>query len=333
MGIKNGKGRIILLLALFLCFTSGCRKKEDWSKYSTLQLFQADPTIFYEKGTYYLYGTNETDASQGFHVFTSGDLVHWTNTENSSLALKKGTSFGNGGFWAPQVFFYKNLYYMAYTADEQIAIAESKSPLGPFTQSDLKPLFQGMSYKTIDPYVFFDDDGQIYLYFVKQNGGNNIYVVKMKDDLSGIGEGDQIACITATEPWENTEKTSWPVTEGPTVIKKDGTYYLFYSANDFRNPDYAVGYATSKSPLGPWDKREGPIISRDNIGENGTGHGDIVAGKDKQLYYVLHTHSNNVTATPRKTAIVKLNYELQKDGVGVFSVNKNSFSYLKQYKK
>ena len=110
-------------------------------------------------------------------------------------------------------------------------------------------------------------------------------------------------------------------------------HYLFYSANDFRNPDYAVGYATSTSPLGPWVKGDRPIISRDNIGENGTGRGDIVAGKDKQLYYVFHTHNNNATAIPRKTAIVKLNYELQKDGAGVFSVSKDSFSYLQQYKK
>ena len=158
-----------------------------------------------------------------------------------------------------------------------------------------------------------------------------LYGAKLKDDLSGIEESTEEACIAATKEWENTENASWPVTEGPTVIKKDDTYYLFYSANDFRNPDYAVGYATSKSPLGPWEKQEGPIISRNNLPANGTGHGDIFEGKDKQLYYVLHTHNDKFQATPRRTGIVKLKFTQGKDAPGSFSIDEKSFYYGKEY--
>ncbi len=333
IGSLKGKWKTAFLVALCVHLMTGCSKKEDWSSHAAKQLFQADPTIFAEKNTYYLYGTNEKDTSQGFQVFTSEDLVHWKSPDNGndSFALKKGDSFGGGNFWAPQVFSYKKSYYMAYTADEQIAIAKSSSPLGPFTQSELQPLLKNSQYKTIDPFVFFDDDGQIYMYYVKLNGGNNISVAKMKEDLSGFEEGIQKACITATETWENTENASWPVTEGPTVIKKEGTYYLFYSANDFRNPDYAVGYATSSSPLGPWTKHDGPIISRNNLPENGTGHGDIFVGKDDQLYYVFHTHCKNYQVLPRKTAVVQLVYTPQKDGPGVFSADAESFCFIQEY--
>lgn len=326
--------KITFLFSLCLCFVTGCGNKEKWSEEDAGQLYQADPTIFFEKGTYYLYGTNEMDTSQGFRVYTSKDLMHWVKPDaGDKLALKKGESFGNGSFWAPQVFSYKDSYYMAYTADEQIAIAKGSSPLGPFTQEQIQPLFQNAQYKTIDPFVFFDNDGQIYLYYVKQNGGNNIYAAKMKEDLSGTEDNAETACIVATEPWENTANASWPVTEGPTVIKEQDTYYLFYSANDFRNIDYAVGYATSKSPLGPWEKQEGPIISRNNIRANGTGHGDIFTGEDNQLYYVFHTHYTDYQTLLRKTAIIKLSYTSSGEGSGSFAADTDSFYYAREYTK
>jgi beta-xylosidase len=74
----------------------------------------------------------------------------------------------------------------------------------------------------------------------------------MKDDLSAIIPETLRECIAATEGWENKANSNWPVAEGPSVLKHNGLYYLFYTANDFRNPDYAVGYATSSNPLGPW---------------------------------------------------------------------------------
>ncbi|WP_149273550.1 hypothetical protein [Pareuzebyella sediminis] len=40
---------------------------------------------------------------------------------------------------------------------------------------------------------------------------------------------------------------NWPVTEGPTVLKHKGLYYLIYSANDFRNPDYPFGFVTRQA--------------------------------------------------------------------------------------
>ena len=51
--------------------------------------------------------------------------------------------------------------------------------------------------------------------------------------------------------------------EGPSVLKKEGIYYLIYSANHFESKNYGVGYATSDSPMGPWKKyEENPILQR-----------------------------------------------------------------------
>lgn len=272
-------------------------------KLDTLTL--ADPTIFFDKGVYYLYGTG---AKNGFTVYTSSDLKTWQGPAGTKdgYALHKKDAFGTSGFWAPQVFKHQGKFYMIYTADEQLAIAESDSPLGPFKQAEKKAL--NGDTKQIDPYVFFDGD-KAYLYFVKLREGNRLYVAELSANLQEIKEETITPCLQAIEPWENTAKATWPVTEGPTVIKYKNLYYLLYSANDFRNPDYAVGYATAVSPLGPWKKStNNPLISKKLLGVNGTGHGDLFTDKNGQLQYVLHTHYSKDKVSPRKTALVKLQF-------------------------
>ena len=284
----------------------------------------ADPTIFKDNGMYYLYGTGSSD---GFWVYQSPDLKKWTGSvgKRNGHALLKGDSYGTKGFWAPQIFKHNGKYYMAYTADEHIAIAESDSPLGPFTQKVKKPL-SGPG-KQIDPYIFKDTDGSLYLFHVRLQNGNRIFVARLKNDLSDIEENTARECISGEQPWENTENVKWPVTEGPTVLKLNGLYYLFYSANDFRNIDYAVGYATAKSPMGPWKKYEhNPILSRALIGQNGTGHGDFFTGDAGQLYYVFHTHHTNTEVGKRKTAIIKAAFT--KSIPNTLVMDKNSFYFL-----
>ncbi|MCQ6957743.1 glycoside hydrolase family 43 protein [Mucilaginibacter sp. JC4] len=284
----------------------------------------ADPTVFKDNGMYYLYGTGSPD---GFWVYQSVDLKNWSGPvgKRNGHALLKGDSYGTKGFWAPQIFKQKGKYYMAYTADEHIAIAESDSPLGPFTQKVIKAI--SGTGKQIDPYVFRDTDGSLYLYHVRLQEGNRIFVARLKSDLSDIEENTAKECISAEAPWENTEKVKWPVAEGPTVMKRDGLYYLFYSANDFRNIDYAVGYATASSPMGPWVKYEkNPILNRALIGQNGTGHGDFFTGNSNQLYYVFHTHHTNNSVGKRKTAIIKATFTNGKPAVSI--MDKNSFQFL-----
>lgn len=270
------------------------------------QLYLADPTIFSDNGTYYLYGTSPL-SNNGFWVYKSKDLQHWDGPAGAvdGYALW-GNTYGTKGFWAPQVFKYGGRYGMAYTANEQIAIAWADSPLGPFVQD--KPAMIPAKTKEIDPFIFFDDDGKKYMYHVRLINGNRIYVAEMNDDMRSLKEETARECISVNKDgWENTEKTKWGVSEGPTVVKIDGTYYMFYSCNDYRNINYAVGYATAKSPLGPWKKHKKPIISRQLTGENGTGHGDLFRDADGRWMYVLHTHNSNSQVGPRRTAIVELN--------------------------
>lgn len=305
-------------LIVTICFVIAITASYAQTKKDTIKL--ADPTIFYEKDTYYLYGTG---SPEGFPVYTSTDLKNWHR--QTKYALLKGDSYGDKGFWAPQVFKHNGKYYMAYTANEHIAIASSDSPLGPFVQSKHQSI--SMQGRQIDPFIFKNTNGELYLYFVRLQEGNRIFVARLKDDISDVDSTTAIECLHAEPGWENTANASWPVSEGPTVIKTGQLYYLFYSANDFRNADYAVGYATSFTPVGPWIKYTGnPILSRENTFQNGSGHGDLFVTKDGKIYYVFHTHQSNSKVGMRKTAIVRLVFS--KNNPATIAVIPDSFYYL-----
>jgi beta-xylosidase len=317
------KYKLSILISI-LAFLPGLMAQEMQEN----QIYLADPTIFSNNGIYYLYGTKEDNKipGEGFLVYTSSDLKKWEGPMGATdgFALKKGDAFGTKGFWAPQIFKYHHKFYMAYTANEHIAIACSENPLGPF-KNDGKAL--EATVRQIDPFVFFDDDGKVYLYHVRLQNGNRIFAAEMKIDLSGIKPETLTECISGEKnSWENTVNSEWSVTEGPTVIKQDNQYIMLYSANDFRNPDYAVGFATSSSPLGPWKKsKSSPIISKNNLNINGTGHGDIFLDADGNMNYVLHTHFSENSVGPRKTAIIKLDFKSKKNK---FEIEPNSFRYL-----
>lgn len=317
------------LAVLFLQMGQPVRAQEQPTAESR-NIYLADPTIFYHRGLYYLYGTVGTNANLGFTVYTSKDLKNWVGPKgvHQGYALRRGDAFGERGFWAPQVFYYRNKFYMAYTANEQIAIATSNSPLGPFTQAQLQAL--AAPVKQIDPFVLIDDDGRKYLYHVRLTQGNRLFVAEMTDDLQAIKSETLRECLTAVEPWENTAQAAWPVAEGPSVLKHKNLYYFIYSANDFRNPDYAVGYAVGPSPYGPWQKfAHNPLMSKTNLGQNGTGHGDFVRDKKGNLVYVLHTHFSQNQVGPRKTAMVKIRFVKDKTkGPDKLVADEKSFQLL-----
>lgn len=281
----------------------------------------ADPTIFVENGKYYLTGTCGTNTI-GFKLLESTDLANWTacNADSTHFILKKGdNSFGEWGFWAPQIYRHGDKYLLFYTANEQVAVAKSDSITGHYTQSTIRPI--DGSEKNIDPFLFKDDDGSYYLYHVRFDNGNYLWSARYDIETDSIDHSSLVRCFGLTDAWEKTDDGRWsPVMEGPTVMKLDGTYYLFYSANHFLNQDYAVGYATAPSPQGPWTKYAGnPIIHKSRVGEPGSGHGDIFKGLDGKPYYVYHVHNSDSAVAPRLTRIVPLTMT-RNDSTGIYDI-------------
>ena len=253
----------------------------------------ADPYVLFYEDKYYAYGTR----TNGFEVYISDDLEHWRRGDR--LALSPQDSWGTKWYWAPEVYYIESekKFYMFYTVDEHICVATSDSPEGPFVQDEKKPVREE---KGIDASLFMDDDGKAYLYFVRFTGGNVIWGVEMNSDLKSVKEETLRECIKADASWELQQAK---VAEGPSLLKRNGVYYLIYSANHFRSQDYAVGYATATSPLGPWKKYDGnPILCRDKdvaAGLVGTGHVAPFLCRDGSYKYIYHAHSSVNRVEPR----------------------------------
>lgn len=272
------------------------------------QMYLADPFIYLEGDTYYAFGT---ESSEGFRCYSSTDLEHWTQVPGrakSGFVLHREDASGMRQYWAPEVYHLDGRYFLLYSAEERPCIAVADDLSGPF-----KPYGRGIMTDDpngIDNTLFIDTDGTIYMYWVRWGlgNGNEIRGAVLSDHLQTVGE--QTRCIWATEPWE---LTYGRVAEAPTVIRIGDTYYMTYSANDFRSQDYAVGLATASSPLGPWIKySRNPILKKPGL-LLGTGHSSIFRSKEGKLMMVFHAHASESSIGPRQMYITELE-EVIEDG-------------------
>lgn len=301
-----------------------------------------DPSIFRDGGTYYLTGTEHQDP-KGRYVFPmlqSQDLADWRPAATGYLqgkVLDKTTAFGTTSLWAPQIFKYHDRYYFAYCANFRLALASANRLADGFTAFVDFPAKKGQ----IDPFVFVDDDGRAYLYCADWDLGG-ISGAALSDDLRKV-QGAAVVCVRNDKPWERlplepcyvelnakaheTYNASDGVVEGPTVLKRHGSYVLFYSANDFRSPDYCVCAAVASSPLGPWRKiQNGPVLGRADTGFNGTGHGDVFFKPDGSMWYVFHTHNSAIRIHPRRTGMIRLVETVGSDGMPRYAADRASLT-------
>ncbi|UPK67423.1 glycoside hydrolase family 43 protein [Chitinophaga filiformis] len=230
----------------------------------------------------------------------------------------------------------------------RIGVAVADKPIGPFIDIHKRPVFDP-GYPVIDANVLFDKNGKMYLYYsrccykhpvesevatwAKQNGLYNsieeswVYGVELKPDFSGvIGEPvlllrPPVKMDDKQAEWESRSVTSKEVnrrwTEGSVAFKKGDTYYMMYSANYFGGKNYAVGYATSKSPLGPFTKAANNPVLQKNVDKGGvvtgTGHNSITYSPDgKEMLCVYHARTS---ASGDKRVVFIDRMKISKDGM------------------
>ncbi len=276
----------------------------------------ADPDVIWHDGVCYLYATNtdrKEDQEKGFKVYSSTDLVHWTDR---GMALRAADSWGEDQFWAPDIVYVDGLFYLSYSVEEHLCIATSASPLGPFVQKEKKPLHEDI--KEIDSHFFQDKDGTWYLYFVRFFESNQIWGAQMTEDRMGIREETLTQLLIPDTPWECDQ---WPVNEAPYMIYHNDLYYLTYSGSHCLS-NYGSGYAVSDSPLGPFTKYEGNPILRSNDRVHGVGHHCITHSPDgKQMFIIYHRHYDLTKMNPRRLCVDTLHFEPQQSGPDILVVD------------
>lgn len=297
---------IFSMLAVELSAQSHAKKESNKS-----DIHFGDPFVLLDHDdTYYMYGTSGSDT--GIKVYQSSNLKEWQGPVGSSdgFALHKDDVVGGHSFWAPEVYHLNDKYYMFYSTEEHIAIAVSDDPKGPFKRYNDSYL---RDHKSIDHHLFIDDDGSKYLYFANFKEGLEIWGARLNDDFS-IRPESLTKIIEQSQEWEKSPKEPvGTVNEGPFIVKKGGKYYMTYSGNHYASPDYGIGLAYAKSPLGAWTKSpENPVLQ--NPGENvGSGHSAFFTDKEGQLNIVYHVHNSTQEVHPRKVLVSPASFEKDPD--------------------
>lgn len=258
----------------------------------------ADPDVLFYQGTYYLYATSST-MPVGFEAYQSKDLVNW---EYSGRIMEEAWG-QKRWYWAPGIIEKGGKFYLLASVNEHLGIAVSTSPVGPFI-----PEPDYLFDKTIDGHFFLDEDGSLYIYYVSWREGKTyaVYAMKMEDDCVTPILMSETLVIKADDEWELQQA---PVAEAPYVIKHKDKYYLTYSGSHFESKGYAVGYAISDSPLGPFVKYEGnPILSHHYLA-HGPGHHCLVkAPHSEDIFIIYHTHHNTEAVQPRNICIDRIRF-------------------------
>jgi beta-xylosidase len=217
-------------------------------------------------------------------AFSSPDLVHWTKHRH---VLDVGSvKWAAYAVWAPSAIEVNGKYYLFFGANDiqsdketgGIGLAVADKPGGPFRDALGHPLIAAFhnGAQPIDPFVFRDDDGQVYLFY---GGWGHCNVVRLAPDLkSAVPFPDGSTYKEITPPG---------YVEGSFMIKRNGVYYLMWSEGGWTGPDYRVAYAMGKSPLGPFTPK-GTILAQDFHIATGAGHHSVVNVPGTDDWYIVY---------------------------------------------
>ena len=312
--------------------------------------------LYDSDGRYYLYGTGGQAKNGFSVYFSSDLInwtyegqVFYGNTDDSWCI---GSFWAPEVYKIKEKYY---MFYSAQWRNNpnkeqenfRIGVAVASKPTGPFLDITNKPIYDP-NYPIIDANVFFVDDGRIYLFYSRccykhpvesetadwaraqgwyyEIEESWVYGIELKQDFTGtIGEPvlllrPPVSMSDTQAEWESRSVTSHEVnrrwTEGSYTFKHDGTYYMMYSANHFGGENYAVGYATSKSPLGPYKKAPNNPVLQKNTDHGGyvtgTGHNSVVISPDGSEMFCVYHGRTTKTGNNRVVFIDKM--EILRDG-------------------
>jgi len=288
--------KILLAFGLFVAQASFAQNPFITSIYT------ADPTArVWSDGRLYVYPSHDIDPARGcdlmdrYHVYSTDDMVNWR--DEGEILRSEQVAWGRkeGGFmWAPDCVFKNGTYYFYFPHPSdtkwndswKIGVATSQKPASDFTSIDYIKGVGG--FGMIDPCVFTDTDGKSYLYY----GGASIpKAARLKDNMTEI-EGDVLDMKGLVDFHEGT----W-------VFKRNGIYYLTYADN---NPkENQLRYATSSSPLGPWEYK-GVFLGMTGCDTN---HGSVVEYKGNwYMFYHNQAISNTGQGNLRSICVDLLHF-------------------------
>jgi xylan 1,4-beta-xylosidase len=249
--------------------------------------FHPDPSICRVGEDYFLV-TSSFEYFPGVPLFHSRDLVHWRQighclTRPSQLPLPDVKP--SGGIFAPTIRYHEGVFYMVTTniTSGGNFYVHTRDPFGEWSE----PIWVAQS--GIDPSLFFDEDGRVYLTSTFLNE-------PLPDEIDpehpswGIQQSE---IDIATGQRLNQPRPIWSgaggkYPEGPHLYKI-GSYYYLMIAEGGTEYNHMETIARSASPWGPWEGcPHNPILTHQGYHSpfQGLGHADLVEAHDGSWWLV-----------------------------------------------
>ncbi|WP_291103802.1 MULTISPECIES: glycoside hydrolase family 43 protein [unclassified Flavobacterium] len=259
-------------------------KSDDEYLNPILAGFYPDPSICRVGEKFYLVNSSFV-YFPGLPIFESTDMVNWKQIGNIIDRKEQADFSGAGvsrGMYAPTIRYNKGIFYVICTnvSSGGNFIVTAKNPQGPWSNPVWIPGVNG-----IDPDLFFDEDGKVYIThngpppnnISLHNGHRAIYTFEYDIENHKIVSESKLIVNGGTDM---AKKPVW--IEAPHIFKKEGFYYLI-CAQGGTGYNHSEVVFRSKNVYGPYESYENnPIMTqtfldRDRKNEISTsGHADFV---------------------------------------------------------
>jgi arabinan endo-1,5-alpha-L-arabinosidase len=144
----------------------------------------------------------------------------------------------------------------------------------------------------IDPTYFWDDPSATGYVLWKEDGNDPAHYEPETPIWGQAVSSDGLSFVGQRTLLLENDNTTWegPLVEGPWLVHIGPYYYLFYSANVYDTPLYALGVARASSPMGPFEKNPSNPIVASNAHWVGPGHCSVLAVDDTAAgpYFLLY---------------------------------------------
>lgn len=276
----------------------------------TLPVRVHDPVMIRQGDTYYMYSTGP-----GIDVKTSKDLVNWTGLgpvfpkEELPAWHKDFIPAQDGHLWAPDIHYRDGMYHLYYSVS---AWMNFNSSIGYATNSTLNPSDPDyewkdrgcvISYKNggdgvnvIDPNVFIDKDGSVWLLYGSYQAGLRLVELDRSSGLLKNPENPQPIVITTA------------LGEGGFLVYSRGWYYIFASRGRCcagNNSTYQVVVGRSRDVKGPyytkddesWVENKYTLFMAGDEAQPGKGHnGFLIEKGETRIVYHAYTRAADGTS-------------------------------------
>lgn len=276
--------------------------------------YMADPAAHVFNGRMYIYPSHDWESGvpmndngdhfnmRDYHVFSTDDVMHGEIVDHGVVLTVEDIPWAGRQLWDCDIAEKNGTYYLYFPLKDKndifrIGVAIGDDPAGPFKpQPD--PIRGSYS---IDPAVFKDDDGSVYMYFGGLWGGQlqryrcnkaiedphvpktdeaalPSRVAKISDDMLQFAESPKPVLVVDNNGTPLTEGDPHRFFEASWMHKRNGIYYYSYSTGD----KHEICYATGNNPYGPFTYQG--VVLTEVVGW--TTHHSIVEYKGK--WYLFH---------------------------------------------